>query len=142
LNFPNNAPGLYLAPNSNELIVIMNTFDVINEEIAIPNIPLNKWLNVIIRCQNKSFDVYINGVVSGRLIMQQVPKQNHNNINICQNGGFQGKLSNLRYYSHALNAFEINNVVSGGPNLTTNSLDSTATSYGSYLSNMWYSSKM
>ena len=33
LNFPNNAPGVYLAPNTNSLIVMMNTFNVINEEI-------------------------------------------------------------------------------------------------------------
>ena len=51
LNFPNNAPGLYIKPDTNELVVIMNTFNVINEEIAIPNIPLNKWIYVIIRCR-------------------------------------------------------------------------------------------
>jgi len=28
---PNNAPGLYIAPNTNSLVVIMNTFNVINE---------------------------------------------------------------------------------------------------------------
>ena len=35
LNFPNNAPGLYLGPNTNSLIVMMNTFNVINEEIEV-----------------------------------------------------------------------------------------------------------
>jgi Concanavalin A-like lectin/glucanases superfamily len=149
----NNGPGLYLSagnytdakqPHQAILHVIMNTSSTDDDQstIDIDNIPIKKWVHVAMRMQNTIFDVYINGVVSGRLIMQQVPKQNYNNINVCQNGGFQGKMSNLRYYSHALNAFEINNVVSGGPNLTTNSLDSTATSYGSYLSNMWYSSKM
>jgi hypothetical protein len=54
LNSPNNAPGLYIAPNTNELVIIMNTYDVINEEITIPNIPLNKWVNVIIRCNIES----------------------------------------------------------------------------------------
>ena len=55
---PNNAPGLYIAPNSNTLVVMMNTFNVINEEVLIPDIPLNKWVNVIIRCKNTTFDVY------------------------------------------------------------------------------------
>jgi hypothetical protein len=53
LNFPNNAPGLYLAPDTNNLVIIMNTFDVINEEITIPDIPLNKWLNIILVTFNK-----------------------------------------------------------------------------------------
>ena len=30
LNFPNNAPGLYIAPNTNNLVVVMNTFNDIN----------------------------------------------------------------------------------------------------------------
>ena len=61
---PNNAPGLYIAPNTNSLVVIMNTYNVINEEIVIPDIPLNKWVNVIVRCQNTNLDVYINGTIA------------------------------------------------------------------------------
>ena len=49
LNFPNNGPGLYIAPNSNNLVVIMNTYDTINDEIVVSDIPINKWVNVIIR---------------------------------------------------------------------------------------------
>jgi len=64
MNFPNNAPGLYITPNTNNLAVIMNTFNVINEEIIINDIPLNKWLNVVIRCQNTNLDVYINGTIA------------------------------------------------------------------------------
>ena len=57
MNYPNNAPGLYIAPNTNSLVVIMNTYNMINEEITVPNIPLNKWMNVIIRCQNTTLDI-------------------------------------------------------------------------------------
>ena len=64
LIYPNNAPGLYIAPNTNALVVMMNTFHVINEEIVIPDIPLNKWVNVIIRCQNTTLDVYVNGTIA------------------------------------------------------------------------------
>jgi hypothetical protein len=58
LNFPNNAPGLYISPNTNDLVVIMNTYNTINEETIINDVPLNKWVNVIIRCRNKTLDVY------------------------------------------------------------------------------------
>ena len=64
LNFPNNAPGLYLAPNTNALVVMMNTYNVINEEVVIPDIPMNKWVNVIIRCQNTTLDVFIIGSIT------------------------------------------------------------------------------
>ena len=33
LNFPNNAPGLYIAPFKNDLVVIMNTFKNMNEKL-------------------------------------------------------------------------------------------------------------
>ena len=64
LNSPNNAPGLYLAPNTNALVVMMNTFNEINEEVTIPNIPVNTWFNVMIRCENTTLDVYINGTIA------------------------------------------------------------------------------
>jgi hypothetical protein len=77
LNFPNNAPGLYIAPNTNALVVMMNTFNNINEETVIPDIPLNKWVNVIIRCQNNKLDIYINGTITRSVQLLGVPKQNY-----------------------------------------------------------------
>ena len=44
---PNNAPGLYIAPDTNDLVVLMNTFNVINEEITIPDIPF-KLLDMVL----------------------------------------------------------------------------------------------
>jgi len=95
------------------------------------------------RMQNTIFDIYVNGIISNRLMLQDVPKQNYNDVNIGKNGGFPGKLSNLRYYTHALNAFDINNIVSSGPNTNQSSLSgATASGYSGYLSNIWYSNKM
>lgn len=116
LNFPNNAPGLYIKPDTNELVVIMNTFNVINEEIDIPNIPLNKWINVIIRCRENILDVYVNGTITRSINLSGVPKQNYGDVYVAQNGGFQGNISNLWYYNYALGTAEIQNIVTRGPN--------------------------
>jgi hypothetical protein len=118
LVFPNNAPGLYLAPNTNNLIVVMNTFNVINEEITITDIPLNKWVNVIIRCQESVLDVYINGTITRSLQLQGVPKQNYGNVFVAMNGGFDGYISNLWYYNYALGTAAIQNLIKKGPNTT------------------------
>lgn len=117
LNFPNNAPGLYIAPDTNSLVVIMNTFNVINEEVVVPDIPLNKWLNVIIRCQGNVLDVFINGTISRSIQLTSVPKQNYGNVYVCANGGFSGYLSNLWYYNYSLGTAAIQNLVNNGPNL-------------------------
>jgi hypothetical protein len=116
LNFPNNAPGLYLAPNTNALIVMMNTFNVINEEITIPDIPLNKWFNVIIRCKNTTLDVYANGTIIRSINLVGVPKQNYGDVYVAMNGGFDGNISNLWYYNYALGTSAIQKIASNGPN--------------------------
>lgn len=145
----NNGPGLYLSnasASNNEmgLFVVMDTEDLSNsrQSLNVSSIPLNKWFNVCIRMQNIVMDVYVNGTNSGRLILPAVPRQNYNDVNICQNGGFVGNLSDLRYFDYALSAFDIQSVVWGGPSLyaskngTMNYNKST-----NYISNMWYFSK-
>jgi len=138
LNFPNNAPGLYLAPDSNELVVMMNTFDVINEEIKIPNIPLNKWMNVIIRCQNRRLDVYINGTVARSLQLTSVPKQNYGDVYVGMNGGFDGYISNLWYHNYALGTAAIQNLVSKGPNTKMIGSNGMNLKDANYLSLRWF----
>jgi len=116
LIFPNNAPGLYIAPNTNALVVMMNTFNVINEEIVIPDLPLNKWVNVIIRCQNTTLDVYVNGTIARSINLVGVPKQNYGDVHVGMNGGFAGNISNLWYYNYALGTSEIQTITENGPN--------------------------
>jgi len=144
----NNGPGLYLSPQKNSLHIIMDTNDNTNTDPAIldiDNIPLRNWVHIAIRVENTILDVYVNGVISGRLAMSKVPKQNYNDVNVCKGGGFMGKLSNLRYYGYALNVFEINGIVAYGPNLNPSGLSTTsgaATGNYAYLSNTWYSTKL
>jgi len=138
LNFPNNAPGLYISPNTNALTVIMNTYNNINEEIVIPDIPLNKWLNVILRCRNTELDVYINGTIAKSLELSGVPKQNYGNVFVAMNGGFAGYISNLWYYSYALGTLAIYNIVKQGPNTKMLTQDSMNLKNSNYLSTRWY----
>jgi hypothetical protein len=138
LNFPNNAPGLYIAPNTNALIVMMNTYNVINEEIMIPDIPLNKWVNVIIRCQNTTLDVYINGTITRSVHLIGVPKQNYGDVYVAMNGGFDGNISNLWYYNYALGTTEIQNIAKNGPNTKMLSSGGMNLKNPDYLSLRWF----
>lgn len=140
----NNGPGLYLDNSGQQLIIAMNTVAVNNptEMLVVPNIPLRKWFHCSIRMENKIMDVYINGVIVNRLILQDVPKQNYEDVNICKNGGFNGNIADLRYYDHALSVFEMNNIVVWGRNTSASGASGTSDSTGFpyYLSNLWYSS--
>lgn len=151
-----NGPGLYLFrdPENNtkaNLKLIMDTvvndtpsLDTIvpNTFVDIKNIPLKQWFNVTFRIENKIMDVYVNGTISNRLIFENVPLQNYNDVHICKNGGFTGQLSNLRYFNYSLNIFEINTLVLGGPELKPGQISSNINKVSdptySYISNMWY----
>ena len=114
------SPYLLLANNTNELIVGTNTFENISEEVRIKDIPLNKWVNVIIRInKQKQLDVYINGTLVKRQILTSIPKQNYGDVYTSLNGGFSGRISSLRYFSESIGTYKIQSIVDSGPNLKT-----------------------
>jgi len=116
MNSPNNAPGLYIAPFTNSLVVVMNTFNEIQQEVTIPDIPINLWVNVILRCEGQTLDVFINGTIAKSVRLHGIPKQNYGDVYVAANGGFEGNISNLWYWNYALGTREIQRIAAGGPN--------------------------
>jgi len=140
LNYPNNGPGLYITPDTNALEIIMNSYDEINEKIQINDLPLHKWVNVIIRVtKQKQLDVYINGTLTKRHMLSSVPKQNYGDVYLSMNGGFSGNTSELRYFEKAIGTNKIQNIVDKGPKrkFIVGNLDSEEDSE-KYLSTRWY----
>jgi hypothetical protein len=146
LNSPNNSPGMYLKYNPTtklcELHVLMNTYNTGSsyyDEITVPNFPIGKWVNVIIRITNKNFDVYVNGSLAMQHQLIDVPHQNYGSVNVGSNGGFNGYISDLMYFSYAISPGKIIAINKRGPNLKMNE-NSAALGYApNYLSSQWYS---
>tara|TARA_B100000003_G_scaffold158614_1_gene144170 strand:+ start:3252 stop:4256 length:1005 start_codon:yes stop_codon:yes gene_type:complete len=142
--WPNNSPGLYLDSTTNQLKFVMSTFaqnsqtggavttmnsneevnqiddstygDItIMEQIDISNIPVDKWVCLVIRAKNTVIDVYVNGTITNRHYPQGVMKQTYYDVHIGQNGGFNGYISRLKYDNNALSAVEIQNIYKKGP---------------------------
>lgn len=133
--FPNNSPGLFIGEDKNELIVVMNTFNNVLEEVKIPNIPLNKWINVVIRVNNLNLDVFVNGSIVVRHVFSGPVKQNYGDVFVSANNGFDGNMSSLRYFNHALSSAEIQDLVRDGPDLTS---DKSMNVFPPYFSLRWY----
>ena len=158
----NNGPGVYLMqPDATKggaqpmsMHIVMDSesiadIDTTNSYVDIEDVPYNKWFHVALRVENMVMDVYVNGMVTQRLTFQNLPRQNFNDVFLCQNGGFDGNISNLRYYSKALNVFDINSIVYWGPNLSSplvagaSAVSNTAKlSNYNYISSNWYFNKM
>lgn len=138
-----NAPGVYFkntGGTTNQLEIFMDTISdsgiQVEESETIDNLPLGRWFHLAIRMENKIMDVYVNGVVTKRVAFENVPFQNYRNVYVCNNGGFNGNLSDLRYFDNALSVFQIMNTVEAGPN--TRSSDADRNTKFTYLSNNWY----
>lgn len=137
-----NTPGMYFGLSSSKIpALIIKNKDL--SDVSINSIPIKKWFHVALRVQNTVQDIYINGTIANRLVFTKVPDQTNNDILIGQSGGFSGNISDLRYYSYALNVFDINNILLFGPNLSPSELNPDANNANiSYLSSNWYSNKM
>ena len=133
---PNNAPGLYIGKKFRQLVVVMNTFDDLKEEITIDDIPIEKWINVIIRCTQQQLDVYINGTLTKSHMLNSVPKQNYDDIYVALNGGFPGYISTFQYFAKSIGTNKIQNIVETGPNTKASKKQSESKPY--YLSLRWF----
>jgi len=142
--FPNTIQPTVLANHIN-LILLLNTFQSSQsnkeyaESITIENVPVQKWVCTTIRVQQTTVDIYINGVMTQRKKLNNLPIQNYYDVLIGDNNhGFNGSISSLRYYNKAVGYDEIQTIFGKGPNLT--SLENSGIMpYGNdYISMNWY----
>lgn len=116
---PVNAPGLYISKEQNDLIVVMDTFGSDQPaSIIVPDVPLNKWVSVIIRVDEQHVvDIFINGTLSRRQVLPGVVRQNYEDVYVAMDGGFAGFISNLQYFNKMLGTAKIQSIVNDGPSL-------------------------
>ena len=141
----NVCPGAFIQSvgNSAQLSVALTTFvDSTNnnpgiEIITVKDIPIQKWIHCAIRVQNKSVDIYVNGIMTQRKNLLSLPKQNYNDTYIGDANGFNGYISSLKYYDHALNYDEIQTDFVKGPNMKMAN-DNSSINKKDFLSMNWY----
>lgn len=141
----NNAPGIYLAKSGSEivLLVYMDTIETpayTRKPIVVSNLPIMKWLSLVIIAKSNVLYIYINGQLkSSSVFTNEVFKQNYDPIYLNDQSISWGALADLSYYSRALNGLEIQQHVLSGPNqnkvIDTNSIFNETPAY---LSRNWY----
>jgi len=66
---------------------------------GVSNVPIQKWVNLIISAYGRSLDVYIDGKLVRTCVLPGVAKIDPNaNVYVTPNGGFSGWTSNLQYW--------------------------------------------
>lgn len=111
------SPKVYLGANENDLNVSMkldggsNTF-----MCGLPNIPLQRWTNIIITLNGRSMDLYLNGKLTRTCLLKDVPKiDTTSDLLLTPNGGFSGYTTNFKYWSDTVNPQQSWNIYKSGP---------------------------
>jgi hypothetical protein len=136
--WPLMGPGVFMRGDTNAMRVVMNTYKNPYTYVDIHNIPINKWVHVVLNCIDRGMDVYINGSLANRISFKDtMPYQNYEDIilfsptssTILGQGGtptslgggdfvfagaFNGYLSKLTYTRYGLSPIEIQNLMSSG----------------------------
>lgn len=81
----------------------------------IENVPIQKWVNVIVSLYGLTLDVYLDGKLVRTCVLPGVPRINNaRDINVTNNGGFSGWTTNFKYWSDASNPQEAYNIYKAG----------------------------
>jgi len=96
-------PGVYLAPNTNKMIISVACENGPDEgnAITVDNIPLNEWFCTTITLDGRSLDCYINGMLEYSISLTGDPLMMNSNV-IKGKDGFSGLMAFFRYNSAAM----------------------------------------
>jgi len=133
------APGLWLDPTTNKLKLDMNTYNDIKHVCEVGNIPINKWVHLTIMLIGKYIDIYINGELKKRCRLNGLPRLNYGNLYINSFGGFDGQMSDFRYFNKAIEQYQIEMIFNRGPNMVPDKQQQEAGVDINYLApNYWF----
>lgn len=136
--WPLMAPGVFMHGTTNTMRVVMNTYKNPFTYADVKNIPVQKWVHVVLNSYKGGLDIFVNGNLANRITFTDtLPYQNFQDVVLFSNannntlrgsgipalngedfnlaGAFKGHLSNLVYARYALSMNEIQRLMSAGP---------------------------
>ena len=82
---------------------------------SVANIPIQKWVNLIISVYGRTMDLYIDGKLVRTCLLPGVASVNNNSdIHVTPAGGFDGWTSKLQYFPNSINPQDAWNIYTKG----------------------------
>ena len=82
---------------------------------TVANVPIQKWVNLIVSVYGRSMDLYIDGKLVRTCLLPGVASVNNaSNIYVTPMGGFDGWTSKLQYFPNSMNPQEAWNIYTQG----------------------------
>jgi hypothetical protein len=97
--------------------------DFIVHKCSVANVPIQKWVNLIVSVYGRTMDLYIDGKLVKTCLLPGTAKVNGNSsVYLTPNGGFDGWTSKLAYFPKQLNPQDAWNIYTKGPTSWLSSL--------------------
>ncbi len=111
------APGVFLLDTNTLRIAMQTGLEEAQkmEYIDVTNIPLKKWFHLGLFIKQESMDVYINGQMLQSKRFTALPSQNDGDLYITTDGGFDGMISNMKFYAYRISYDKLNKILKDGP---------------------------
>ena len=82
---------------------------------SVSNVPIQKWVNLVVSVYGRSMDIYIDGKLVRTCLLPGVANVNNNsNVYVTPSGGFAGWTSKFQYFPNSLNPQDVWNIYSNG----------------------------
>jgi len=120
-------PAVVLGAVENNISVSLGCFPGLDQEPTTPggntvvhtctvaNIPIQKWVNLIVSVYGRTMDIYIDGKLVRTCLLPGVASINNNsNVYVTPAGGFNGWTAKLQYYPNSINPQQAWNIYSQG----------------------------
>ena len=99
--------GLACYPGVDSIAENPNNKGSVIHTCTVQNVPIQKWVNLLISVYGRTLDVYIDGKLVKTCLLPGISKINQNaDIQITPTGGFDGWTTKLQYWAHSLNPQE------------------------------------
>jgi hypothetical protein len=86
------------------------------EKILKKDIPLQKWVHIVVSLENRHLDLWLNGKLYNARHLKNLPKIFENKEALfCDNGGFAGYISRVYHYENPLTKGQIISLFRSGP---------------------------
>lgn len=124
-------PVISLGQTQNNISIMQNCYNGVNSitdinpsnvqnqtlisNCVVPNIPIQKWVNLIVSVYGRTLDVYIDGKLVKTCLLPGIAKVNPNaDLLITPNGGFNGFTSRTQYWAAPMNPDQAWSIYSKG----------------------------
>lgn len=103
-------PSFWLSPKENTLNCSLTTGESGEERIALEDVPINKWINIVLVVDGNSASLYMDGKMYRTINLMNKINITKDAVYVNYFGGFAGKMAYLQYFNRALTPQEIQNL--------------------------------